>query len=655
MSSERGELTIPGTSPAPPDVPTFYSKAEQVANEKVPTNASGDQILATLRNNGVKENEIGWMGLDDYLKGKPKVSKADLQQFIKENQIQLEETTRGTQRQQLQAQRDNVYAAQNRMFEDLKWDTGKGPTIGQWLRSSDEAKAEAIQRGIVTPERLAQFQKFDDLGKQIADLDMKKATLQEKPTKYEQYTLPGEKSNYTEKLLTLPTESKPSPELVWKENHRGRWAWFEGDNQVSGAYPDETDIDNARTSIKRSKPEGQFQSSHFEEPNILAHVRYDDRPAVDGKKTLFLEELQSDWHQRGKIEGYQNPAPTKLPDGIYIVPNNGFFQVVNREGNPLLSRTWANETDARNAALEHYGEGAGNQGVPDAPFKSDWHELVMKRMLRHAAENGYDRIAWTTGDQQAARYDLSKHVQSVEYYPNTKILEAYDHSGKRVISQTDVEPKELPNYIGKEAAAKLSAKINEYPQFSDKDYPVGFDDEIGKFVARDPNGDLVRDSHGDVIASSSQTEVEREIEYMLERERNQIPTPRVSGLDLKVGGEWARALYDRAIPNFLKGYTKKWGGKVGTTTIQTGESGEGGYQDFSLWMSANHPEIKHPFDEWVNDQPFVDEFLKTQTGTEPVHSIDITPAMKKAVMKTGQPISRNVTPPAFDWRSAIPA
>ena len=34
---------------------------------------------------------------------------------------------------------------------------------------------------------------------------------------------------------------------------------------------------------------------------------------------------------------------------------------------------------------------------------------------------------------------------------------------------------------------------------------------------------------------------------------------------------------------------------------------------------------------------------------EAVHSIDITPAMKKSLMKEGQPISRNVTPPAFDW------
>jgi hypothetical protein len=657
LSSERGELTIPGTAP---DVPTFYSKAEQVANEKVSTNASGDQILATLRNNGVKENEIGWMGLDDFLKGKPKVSKADLQQFINENQIQLEESTRGSQREQLQAQRDQAYAAQNRMFEDLKWDTGEGPTIGQWLRSSDEAKAEATQRGIVTPERLAQFQQFDDLGKQIADLDMKKANLQEKPTKFEQYTLPGEKSNYNEMLLKLPQEPRKVMDTIAKEMGFGGWTYQltpEQQAAVTRAFEQQP---------SESKP---FQSTHFDEPNILAHVRFDDRPSVDGKKTLFLEEVQSDWHQKGKQKGYITAPPTQQDIDLKFIPPEpgsdpniypGYWESFDKRDGQMITRHPGrmNQEQAMKEALQ-YGHYKSQEGVPPAPFKSDWHELVMKRMLRHAAENGYDQIAWTTGDQQAARYDLSKQVQSVEYYPDTKTLEAYDHSGKRVISQTDVERKELPDYIGKEAAAKLSAKIDEYPQFSDKDYPVDFDDEIGKFVAHDPNGDLVRDSGGDVIASSSQTEVEKEIQYMLEHERNQVPTPRVSGLDLKVGGEWAKALYDRAIPNFLKTYAKKWGAKVGTSQLKDAvgvnerydlTETPGGWRLVDKQQNQGNGTFIGPVfknggvaEQWLKDQGYLNQT---------VHSLDITPAMKKDVMKKGQPIARATAPATVNETAA---
>ena len=36
-------------------------------------------------------------------------------------------------------------------------------------------------------------------------------------------------------------------------------------------------------------------------------------------------------------------------------------------------------------------------------------------MLRYAAENGYDRMSWTPGEQQAERYDLGKQLDSIEW------------------------------------------------------------------------------------------------------------------------------------------------------------------------------------------------------------------------------------------------
>ena len=37
----------------------------------------------------------------------------------------------------------------------------------------------------------------------------------------------------------------------------------------------------------------------------------------------------------------------------------------------------------------------------------------MKRIIREAAEKGYDKVAWTPGSVQAERYDLSKHVRQI--------------------------------------------------------------------------------------------------------------------------------------------------------------------------------------------------------------------------------------------------
>jgi hypothetical protein len=593
-----------------PNAPTFYSKAAQVVNEKVGGSGSGDQILATLRNNGVKENEIGWMGLDDYLKGKPKVSKADLQQFVNDNQIQLQESTRGTQREQLQKQRDSAYAAQNRMWEELRygfdqrngrfdWDGAQDqPTIGQWLRSSDEAKAEAVQRGIVSPERLARFQQFDELGKRISDLDMQKATLQEKPVKYEQYTLPGDKSNYSEMLMKLPEEGA-SPELRnqfanaerLRESFLGAGLAVPGDVEVKF-------LDAQQAMRKAGNESPSFKSSHFDEPNVLAHTRFDDRVDVDGKRNLFLEEVQSDWHQKGKRDGYKSTqTPTNAEN------KGGYFEVTDKDGkfitnvyDTVAATPQAAIAEAARRLRENPQSTAGGQRVPDAPFKSDWHELAMKRMLRYAAENDYDRMSWTTGQQQAERYDLSKNIDKLEWHhlpPSVSSdgrLFAFDKNGNAVLEK-QMDPSELPDYIGKDAAQKLLA-----------------------------------------------AQVER-----TESGRRQWQS--LSGLDLKTGGDWAKALYDRAIPNFHNKYAKKWGAKAGATTLKGEPQVEGPLHirsdGKSYWVGSDtHGAVSPMFDSAMKAMDARDRMTTGPT----VHSIDITPAMKKSVLKEGQPISKNAAP-----------
>ena len=50
---------------------------------------------------------------------------------------------------------------------------------------------------------------------------------------------------------------------------------------------------NAESNVVK---QDKFKSAHFDEPNILAHVRFDTRE-VNGEKVLFIEEFQSDFSQ----------------------------------------------------------------------------------------------------------------------------------------------------------------------------------------------------------------------------------------------------------------------------------------------------------------------------------------------------------------------
>src|SRR5690606_1829263 len=164
----------------------------------------------------------------------------------------------------------------------------------------------------------------------------------------------------------------------------------------------------------------QYKSSHWEEPNILAHVRYNDRDIPDVGKSLHLEEIQSDWHQAGRKQGYKNQelenSVNKIineklePNKQWLSPNiviNGKIEPTNITD--MNIQHWKKEGILSSSEAETLlnANKIKSSGVPDAPFKKSWDELAFKRMLNKAANEGYDSISWTPGEAQAARYDLS--------------------------------------------------------------------------------------------------------------------------------------------------------------------------------------------------------------------------------------------------------
>jgi len=64
-----------------------------------------------------------------------------------------------------------------------------------------------------------------------------------------------------------------------------------------------------------------------DEENIVYHVRKTDRTGDNGEKVLFIEELQSDWHQAGRQKGYD-----KLSKEERTAKLSEFEQTMNRKG-----------------------------------------------------------------------------------------------------------------------------------------------------------------------------------------------------------------------------------------------------------------------------------------------------------------------------------
>jgi hypothetical protein len=257
---------------------------------------------------------------------------------------------------------------------------------------------------------------------------------------------------------------------------------------------------------------GEYRSPHWTIPNVLAHIRFDERIDTEGKKTLFIEEIQSDWHQTGREKGYQ--------DVIYHMTNEEYGELLKLQ-NKRQDRTLEDER-----RLEKLWELYINttkqkniEAVPSVPFAKNWEELTLKRAIAWAVDNGYERVAWTTGEMQAERYDLSRQIRGMEVGKDEAgkyWIDVLDNKNEHYHTiKSDLSELQLPEYIGKEMTQKVL------------------------------NGEGIKVTEP-------------------------FPAQRFEGLDLKVGGAGMKAFYDEKLKNVANKYLKRWGIETGETTITDG-------------------------------------------------------------------------------------
>jgi len=165
----------------------------------------------------------------------------------------------------------------------------------------------------------------------------------------------------------------------------------------------------------------------------IAHVRFDTRTDAEGKRTLLIQEVQSDVHQRGREGGYKSAQGPEAYQRLLDLDQQARTMLSQTE--PSRSVRDANTAQIIQALRSRSAEGdvpladaleealalsiKYNRGVvPDAPLKNNrWAELVMKRMIRWAADHGFDRLAWVPGNVKNGAVYAGK-VAGSEFYDN---------------------------------------------------------------------------------------------------------------------------------------------------------------------------------------------------------------------------------------------
>lgn len=347
----------------------FYSAVDKAITEitaKQPK-GTGDQYLAMImKTKGVKPAEIKDRGLDVALKGKGKTTGEELQKLADEN---------------------------------------PPPQVKE--RVLDNSDGE-----------------YDDDGRAVVGNPTHYG-----PNEYDDYHTPGG-TNYREQLfhLPMPKLEKVKPKTLAELQQEGYTVKdFEYDrvtgrssykvigpdgewvSQRSGAsgvsVPEQALIDygnrQAQDAAREADKSKVFRSGHFGEEGkqLVGHGRVQDMIGPKGEKMMVIDEIQSDWHQAGRKKGYGVKDATPLtPD-----EDSELMALYDVRGDRTVQETARMHelNDRLNASL-------GKGGVPDAPFKKNWHELVMKRLVDDAVKGGYDRIIFPPGAEQARRYGIEE-------------------------------------------------------------------------------------------------------------------------------------------------------------------------------------------------------------------------------------------------------
>jgi hypothetical protein len=340
-------------------VPPMYMKSDQFIQSVKQEKAKPEQWKAIFKNSGIKNEEIEWLGLNNWLDNQEgTVEKGDIADFIRANALKPQEVVLGGIAQQrfkvlheklIEAYRDDV----NSNYQSFN-DWLKDEENGNGLHSDDARELRSLA---------------DNYNGQP----------------YHEYTTQPGGTNYTEWTFALP-----------------------------GLEP-------------AFNVPGHFGGRK----NILVSARTKER-TFDGKKYLFIEEIQSDLHQHGRREGYTTPETMERSYQLDLAAEHLLEQrrVIKDQMNAIVDETGpaggtvdfnedqsaryqqaVNELDEINNNLDDIYNEQDNlpTGAPNAPLKTNWPEFAFKRLLRHAVESGYEGVAW---------HGEAESVAATEKYPS---------------------------------------------------------------------------------------------------------------------------------------------------------------------------------------------------------------------------------------------
>ncbi len=383
----------------------------------------------------------------------------------------------------------------------------------------------------------------------------------------------GSGSVRDERGVLIAFLSKPEGANRWQVNYKMK-------NIAQPVYADYLAIPGGtryrEMLIMLPRKPGRFQSRfvhrHWDGyENVLAHVRMADFINDRGERTLVVLELQSDWHQIGRKQGYKSAEERLKREAAHDMPN--------------ATEQWLADV---------LGEAEETGMVEEAPFQKTWPLMAMRQVIDYAVANGYENVAWSTGEQQAELYGELNRVDELVYRPEINHLEIMSEGN---FMEVEGGREEIEAVIGKEYTDQLMKAAEEREAIRNQ-YQIEeeFNEQEQGYLVVDPNGEYVRTFGGDLLVFDG-TQTIDEI-FLYNENLPGVDPVTIKGTSIVFGGEGMKTFYDKELVNTTNKWVKRYDSVVEDGRVAAGR-------------------------EYV-----------------PVHEFNITPEMQVGIATEGQPFFR---------------
>ena len=179
-----------------------------------------------------------------------------------------------------------------------------------------------------------------------------------------------------------------------------------------------------------------YRSRHYRTRNVLVHLRISVRPTEDGRRVLFLDEVQSDWHAD--------------------------LHAQSKDAGTTRQRT-----------------------VASAPFAKEWPLLALKLMLWWAQELGVDGLSLSTPALQNVFWSKYKPPDALYRKTLPKAAAQLCRALKMELSEAVVEFRAFGRHVSQSAKGWIVCKDRDVPltkPFATREQAERFADLTSSFV-----------------------------------------------------------------------------------------------------------------------------------------------------------------------------